>query len=334
MIKIGVIGAGKMGTTHIKLLKELKQFEVVGFYDPDNETLKKIADEFCIQPHLSMDTLLDSADAMDIVSPTLTHFECASRAIKKCKHVFIEKPLTQTIKDAKKLMALAHEADVKVQVGHIDRFNPAFLAAAEHLNDPLFIECRRLLEFDQNNANLSVIFDLMLNDIDLVMSVVKGNIKRISANGVAVAGKTPDIVNARIEFDNGCVANLTASRISLQKVIKTRIFQKGTSLSINLLEKRSDMVRHASVAGENSPLALRVDLANINESGNNPLASNGFEHYYSLKAELESFANAITFNSSPIVSIEDGLKTLEVAYMIHDKLKHTSHLPEISDIVQ
>src|ERR1039458_2114666 len=207
MVKIGVLGVGHLGKIHLSLLRQIPQFELMGFYDPDSSKIRKISDETGVKSYNSMEELIDACDAIDIVTPTITHFDCAVKALKKSKHVFIEKPLTHTLKEAKKLLALSNEANVKVQVGHVERFNPAFLAAAPYISNPLFIETHRLAQFNPRGTDVSVVLDLMIHDIDIILSLVKANVKRISASGVAILSNTPDIANARIEFDNGCVAN-------------------------------------------------------------------------------------------------------------------------------
>mgnify|MGYP002822408853 CR=1 FL=1 len=243
MLKIGVIGAGHLGKIHIKLIKESNdEYELVGFYDVNPENAQKVAKEFQITPYDDIDKLIDDCQVVDIVTPTLSHYDCASKALKKSKHVFIEKPLTNTVEEAKKLMLLAEEANVKVQVGHVERFNPAFLAAKEYITRPMFIETHRLAQFNPRGTDVSVVLDLMIHDLDIILSLVKANIRKISASGVAVVSNTPDIANARIEFDNGCVANLTASRISLKNMRKSRFFQKDAYISVDFLEKEVQIV--------------------------------------------------------------------------------------------
>ena len=334
MIKVGVLGAGRLGKMHVKLLQQLETVDLVGFYDPDNDTLKEVADKYNIQPHLSADTLLDSVDAVIIATPTTNHYESVAKALKKSKHVFIEKPLTHTLKEAKKLMALAHEANVKVQVGHVERFNPAFLSATEYIENPMFIEAHRLSEIDPRGINVSVVLDLMIHDIDIILSIVKANIKRISATGVAVIGITPDISNARIEFDNGCIANLTASRIAIKNICKTSIYQKDLYASVDFFDEKTEVVRINPVGNIALPSAVTIDLGENQGMKQISFESKPANPYNAMKMQLEAFANSILNNTTPIVTIEDGFKALDVAYMVLDKLKHTSNLPEFSDIVQ
>ncbi len=323
MIKIGIVGAGHLGKIHIRLLKEIDKFKVIGFYDENPDSAKLVEQEFGIKHFDSMESLLEQVDAIDIVTPTITHFSCASKAIKKSKHVFIEKPVTNTIEEAKTLIGLSKEADVKVQVGHVERFNPAFIAAKDFCSGPMFIETHRLAQFNPRGTDVSVVLDLMIHDIDIILSVVKSNIKRISASGVAVVSDSPDIANARIEFDNGCVANLTASRISMKNMRKSRFFQKDAYISVDFLDKKVEVIRLMNVDAEKEmdPLAVVIDLGNgkgskqIYFEGPTILPSNA------IKMELEAFADSIISNSTPLVSIDDGYKALDVAYRIIEKMK-------------
>ncbi len=204
MLKIGVLGAGHLGKIHIRLLLELKdEFEFVGFYDPCDDNAADAIEKFGIQRYYTIQDLLNVVDCVDIVTPTLAHYDCASQALRNSKHVFIEKPVTQTVDEARSLMELAREADVKVQVGHVERFNPAFQSAIPYFNKPMFIETHRLAQFNPRGTDVPVVLDLMIHDLDIILSVVKSGIKRISASGVSVVSDTPDITNARSEFDNG-----------------------------------------------------------------------------------------------------------------------------------
>lgn len=328
MIKIGVLGAGHLGKVHIRLLKEIDKFELVGFYDPDRSVAEAVAQEFGIPQFESMESLIDAVDAIDVVTPTLSHYDCASKAIKRSKHVFIEKPVTNTIEEAKSLGGLSKEANVKVQVGHVERFNPAFIAAKEHCSNPMFVETHRLAQFNPRGTDVSVVLDLMIHDIDIILSVVKSNIKRLSASGVSVVSDTPDISNARIEFDNGCVANLTASRISMKNMRKTRFFQQDRYISVDFLDKKVDIIRIKNVEGELDPFAMTIEPGN-----NKPPKQIYFENPIilptnAIKMELETFADSIISNSTPLVSIDDGYKALDVAYKIIEKMKATAGFEE------
>jgi predicted dehydrogenase len=318
MLKIGVLGAGHLGKIHINLLKEISAFELVGFYDPDQDKADQIKD---VKYFSSMDELMEKCDVIDIVTPTVNHYECAVKALRNSKHIFIEKPLANTIQEAKDMMGLAEEANVKVQVGHVERFNPAFIAAHGFIKQPLFIETHRLAQFNPRGTDVSVVLDLMIHDIDIVLSTVKSTIKKISTSGVAVVSDTPDIANARIEFDNGCVANLTASRISLKNMRKTRFFQKDAYISVDFLKKSSEIVRLKEVEGTPDPFAMTIDLGEGKGSKQIYFENPKIQESNAIKEELTSFAESILNDKVPMVSIHDGYEALVVAHQIADKLK-------------
>ena len=318
MLKIGVLGAGHLGKIHINLLKEISAFELVGFYDPDQSKADQIKD---VKYFSSMDDLMDECDVIDIVTPTVNHYECAVKALRNSKHIFIEKPLANTIQEAKDMIGLAEEANVKVQVGHVERFNPAFIAAQGFIKQPLFIETHRLAQFNPRGTDVSVVLDLMIHDIDIVLSTVKSTIKKISTSGVAVVSDTPDIANARIEFDNGCVANLTASRISLKNMRKTRFFQKDAYISVDFLKKSSEIVRLKEVIGTPDPFAMTIDLGEGKGSKQIYFENPKIQESNAIKEELTSFAEAILNDKVPLVSIHDGYEALVIAHQIADKLK-------------
>ncbi len=324
MLKIGVLGAGHLGKIHIRLNKEIEAFDLVGFYDPNPQVATETAQKLGVKKFDSMDELIDAVDVVDIVTPTLSHYECAAKALKKSKHVFIEKPITNTIEEAKSLISLAHEANVKVQVGHVERFNPAFTAAVEHFDNPMFIETHRLAQFNPRGTDVSVVLDLMIHDLDIVLSVVKSNVKNINASGVAVVSDEPDIANARIEFDNGCVANLTASRFSLKNMRKSRFFQRNAYIAVDFLDKETEVVQMRDVVGEVDPFSLSIDLGDGKGSKEIYFEKPKIEENNAIKDELSAFAHAINTNTQPPVTIEDGYKALDVAYKIVDKLNKAS----------
>ena len=317
MLKIGVLGAGHLGKIHLNCLKNMEEYELIGFFDPYLRNALEAEKNFDITKFDSIDSLIEAVDVVDVVTPTLNHFDCASKAIKSSKHVFIEKPLTNTIEEAKTLINLSEEANVKVQVGHVERFNPAFIAARHYINQPMFIETHRLAQFNPRGTDVPVILDLMIHDIDIVMSLVNSNIKNIQASGVAVISDSPDIANARIEFDNGCVANLTASRISMKNMRKSRFFQKDAYISVDFLEKKSEIVRMKDVPEKPDEFAMILQNAegvkkqiyfdNPEVTPNNAILD-----------ELESFATAIENNTKPVVSLQQGTNALRVAQRIID----------------
>jgi predicted dehydrogenase len=322
MLKIGVLGAGHLGKIHIKLILELPSvFELVGFFDPNDTHAQEAINLFGIRRFDSLDAILNEIDCVDIVTPTLAHFDAAVAAIRKSIHVFVEKPITQTIEEGNSLLKLAHEAAIKVQVGHVERFNPAFQKALPHLQNPMFIEIHRLAQFNPRGTDVPVVLDLMIHDLDIILSVVKSDIKRISASGVAVVSDTHDIANARIEFNNGCVANLTASRISLKNMRKTRFFQKDNYISVDFLNKKLDLMKLEDLVGEADPFDVVFELGKGKKSKKIIFDQPEIDNSNAIKEELIAFHRSITENLTPIVSIEDGLRALEVATQILDKLK-------------
>ena len=330
MLKIGVFGAGHLGKIHIKLILELAdKYELVGFFDPSDENASTVANDFKIRRFEDQNELLAAVDCIDIVTPTIVHYDIASAALKQSKHVFIEKPVTQTSEEARKLMSLSQEAGVKVQIGHVERFNPAFQAGVPYLSKPLFIETHRLAQFNPRGTDVPVVLDLMIHDIDAILSVVRSNVRKISASGVAVVSDTPDIANARIEFDNGCVANLTASRISMKNMRKMRFFQRDAYVSIDFLQKEMEVVRMEDIEGEPDPFDMVFDMGNGKPVKKIIFDKPEISPTNAIKEELSTFHDAIVNDSTPIVTLEDGTLALEVALQIMDKLKAASAL--ISD---
>jgi predicted dehydrogenase len=324
MLKIGVLGAGHLGKIHIKCILQIEEYELVGFYDPDKKVTEDVKNQFNIKSFDSLAELIENCDIVDIVTPTLSHYDCARSAIMASKHIFIEKPITNTTEEAKSLMNLAEEAKVKVQVGHVERFNPAFLSVQNTIENPMFIETHRLTEFNARGTDVSVIHDLMIHDIDIILSIVKSNVKRISANGVAVVSETPDIANARIEFDNGCVANLTASRVSLTSMRKTRIFQKNAYITIDFSNKNSQILQLSEVTEKTDEFSILLDLGKDKKKKEINFVKPEIKENNAIKDELTSFAKSILNNHQPLVTVEDGYNALRIASIIHDKMKFTA----------
>ena len=317
-LKAGVLGAGHLGKIHLRLLQQSEHFELIGFYDPSKENATAVSKEFGYKAFETIDQLLREVDVVDIVTPTLSHFDCAQQAIARGKHVFIEKPITKTFEEASVLRDMAKEHQVRGQVGHVERFNPAFTAVKEAIQSPMFIETHRLAEFNPRGTDVPVVLDLMIHDIDIILSVVDSKVKNIQASGISVISETPDIANARIEFENGCVANLTASRISMKNMRKTRFFQKDAYISVDFLEKKSELVRMKE-APENPG---DFDMILQNAEGvkkqilfENPTVANN----NAILDELDSFAHAIRTNTTPVVSLSQGAEALRVAQQIIDR---------------
>jgi len=317
MLKAGVLGAGHLGKIHLKLLKQSEKYELVGFYDPIKENALKVEKEFGYKSFDTIEALINAVDVVDIVTPTLSHFECAKEAIEKGKHVFIEKPITNTVEEAEILIKLAEKHNVKGQVGHVERFNPAFTAVKDAIQNPMFIETHRLAEFNPRGTDVPVVLDLMIHDIDVILSVVKSKVKSINSSGVSILSETPDIANARIEFENGCVANLTASRISLKNMRKSRFFQRDAYIAVDFFEKATEVVRMKD-APEN-PGDFDMILQNAEGIKKQIYFENPtVEANNAILDELETFADAINNNTIPIVSLQQGTEALRVAYQIID----------------
>ncbi|MCS6991684.1 MAG: Gfo/Idh/MocA family oxidoreductase [Chitinophagales bacterium] len=322
MIKIGVIGAGHLGKIHIKLIREISQLQLVGFYDIDVQRAELIQKELGALPFESAEALLQAVDAVDIVSPTSTHYPYALMALRQGKHVFVEKPLASTAAEAAELTELAREAGTTAMVGHVERFNPAFLSVKRYLRNPMFIEAHRLAQFNPRGTDVPVVMDLMIHDIDLVRHVVAVPLKRIHASGVAVLSASPDIANVRLEFNNGCVANLTASRISLKQMRKMRLFQPDGYISVDFLDKKSEIIRLSDHRDSANPFALEVPVGNhsrwLTFERPTVLPLNA------IKLELEQFAQAIANQSDPPVSFMDGLEALQIATEIMRQIELVS----------
>ena len=317
MLKAGVLGAGHLGKIHLRLLQQSEKYELVGFYDPSKENAKNVAEEFGYKSFDSIDALIESVDVVDIVTPTLSHFEGAKKAIEKGKHIFIEKPITKTVLEAETIKKLALHHKVLGQVGHVERFNPAFTAVKDKIDNPMFIETHRLAEFNPRGTDVPVVLDLMIHDIDIILSVVKSNVKKVHASGVSVISDTPDIANARIEFENGCVANLTASRISMKNMRKSRFFQKDAYISVNFLSKESELVRMKDVP--KNPDEFAMILQNAEGVKKQIYFENPeIENNNAILDELNTFADAINNNTTPIVSLSQGTEALRVAQMVID----------------
>jgi predicted dehydrogenase len=317
MLRIGVFGVGHLGKFHLNNWKEITGTELVGFYDPNDDTAKTVSEKYQLPRFVDADALIDACDIIDIVAPTNYHFELCEKAIKKGKHVFVEKPLAHTMEEARQLVKLAEESGIKCQVGHVERFNPAFLAIKDMQLNPMFIEVHRLAQFNPRGTEVSVILDLMIHDIDIILSIVKSDVKSISASGVGVITETPDIANVRIEFDNGCVANLTSSRISMKKMRKIRLFQKDSYIGIDFLNKKTEVIRLKEPQDSN---VFAFDIETATGKKTIAMANPVIPEVNAIKEELIAFKNAILNNSKPIVSEIDGLMAMDVAHQILDKI--------------
>lgn len=324
MLKIGVLGTGHLGRIHLKCIQLAQEtYELVGFYDPDDAAAQQVQKQYGLKRWEDMDALIDAVDVVDIVTPTVTHFELAKKVMQAGKHLFIEKPLTNTLDEARQLLELSRAKDVKVQVGHVERFNPALLALGDTPLNPMFIEAHRLAVFNPRGTDVSVILDLMIHDLDIIQSLVRSPVQHISASGVPVVSETEDICNARVEFENGCVANLTASRISMKQMRKLRLFQKDAYISLDFLEKEAQVVRLFDM--DTDPAQLPGDNLMELETQNGKryihMAMPETESVNAIKMELETFAQSIEADTRPIVNIEDGYRALELAHRIISQIE-------------
>ena len=317
MLKVGVFGVGHLGKFHLNNWKEIDGIEIKGFYDPSDINAAEIISNYQVKRFNDPDDLIDVCDIIDIVTPTISHYELCKKAVLKSKHVFVEKPLAHSINEAKEIVKLVKEANIKFQVGHVERFNPALLAAREYDLAPMFIEVHRLSQFNPRGTDVSVILDLMIHDIDIILSLVKSSVKNVFANGVHVLSDTPDIANVRIEFDNGCVANLTSSRISMKKMRKMRLFQKDAYIGINFLDKKTEVIKYKSPDDKD---VFTFDVDTNHGKKTIAIASPVIKENNAIKMELQSLVNSISNNKATVVTEVDGYRAMEVAHLILDKI--------------
>ena len=336
-VRVAVIGVGHLGSIQAKLYKEVPEAGLVGIYDIDQEKAQKLAHELGVKAFRSLDELWPEVDAVNVVTPTTTHYQIAKEALNQGKHVFIEKPVTEKTMQAEELKNIAQEKNRIIQVGHVERFNPAILSLADVPIQPIFIEAHRLAMFNPRGTDVAVVLDLMIHDIDLILHFIKSNPTRILANGVGVVSDTIDIANARIEFENGCVANLTASRISAKKMRKMRIFQKDAYISMDFNDGVADIFyleNQGHSLFENGTLALslgQIDAGSVKKD----IKYNRLhrDNVNPLKEELVSFIDAVKNGLKPAVTIDEGLSALKLAYNILKQIdRHQEYLKKHSDL--
>lgn len=321
MLKVGVFGTGHLGKFHLNNWKLIQDAEIVGFYEPNDQTASEVAEKYQIMRYLDAGKLMDRCDAVDIIAPTPMHFGLCEQAVRKGKHVFVEKPLANDMDEARTLIKLVKESNVKLQVGHVERFNPAFLALQGVPLNPMFIEVHRLAEFNPRGTEVSVILDLMIHDLDIILHIVKSEVKNIYSSGVAVMTETPDIANVRIEFNNGCVANLTSSRISMKKMRKMRIFQKDAYIGIDFLNKNAEII--SLNKGEN-PDAFTFDIETNAGVKSISIQNPEVPDINAIRMELEKFTESVLQNKPTVVSEMDGYRAMDVAHQILQKIKYNS----------
>lgn len=319
MIKIGLFGAGHLGKIHMQQWLQVDGAQLVGFYDPNDDNAAEAIAQYGVKRYDAVDSLLAAVDAVDIVTTTIAHYALAKQCLLQGLHVFIEKPLAHTMEEGQELVKLVNEAAVKCQVGHVERYNPALLALNDTTLQPMFIEAHRLAQFNPRGTDVSVILDLMIHDIDIILHLVKSPVRRISASGVAVMSENFDIANARIEFDNGCVANLTSSRISLKRMRKMRLFQRDAYIGIDFLDKKTEVIRIKEDGTDDGMLDFPVELGN----GDKKVISVQMPEVQptnAIHAELSEFIDCIK-NDKPVrVSVHDGFQAMDVAHQILKKM--------------
>ncbi len=327
MLKVGLIGAGHLGKIHLKLLKSIDEIDLVGFYDSDCDSAKQISEKFEVPFFKKADELIEAAQALDIVTPTPFHYQYAMNCIAKGKHFFIEKPIAQNSSEATEICELAKKKNLIGQIGHVERFNPAFLSVKDKITQPLFIETHRLAQFNPRGTDVSVVLDLMIHDLDLILKAVNDEIVDIQASGVALISQEADIVNARLSFKKGCVANITASRLSVKNMRKMRIFQPSAYLSLDFLGRKSEIVRLTDEPiGETPSFEIKnkqeETIKYISFDIPTPPEVNAIE------MELKAFKNSILHNAPVQVSLEDGKDALDLALKIN-KVLSNSHAQAI-----
>lgn len=325
MTKIGVLGAGHLGKIHLKLLKEIPAWDLVGFYDPDPTKSVETAQEMGLKRFESIEALLDVVEAVDIVTPTMSHYACARMALDRNLPFFVEKPLTNSVTEAESLLEEVRRNGAIAQVGHVERFNPAFQAALPFGLEPKFIEGHRLSTYNPRGTDVSVVLDLMIHDLDIILSLIKAPVRAVSASGVPVISETPDIANARIEFENGAVANLTASRVSLKKMRKMRMFQPKAYITIDFLDREIQHIGIQELADHQEPsdalLSTVLDPGDGKPRKEVIMQVPAVPEGNAIRTELEAFHEAVRQKTPPPVTLEDGYRSLKLAHRILETIE-------------
>ncbi len=324
-LRIGVIGVGHLGALHAKMLSDMPGVRLAGVFDADPGRAESVAGQYGVPAAADLETLLGSVDAVTVATSTNAHCAVALKALERGRHVFVEKPITASVAEADTLCRAASDRGLLIQVGHIERFNPAILALEKYQIAPMFVESHRLAQFNPRGTDVGVVLDLMIHDIDLILTFVRSPVRAVEANGVAVVSDSVDIANARIQFENGCVANVTASRISQRKMRKMRLFQKSGYISIDFSEGVAEVFR---LVGEDEPDVKGTMMLGELGSGKHRrkivYELPEVKEVNALRYELELFAGTIRSGSRPVVSGEDGRRALEVANTIMEKISQQS----------
>ena len=318
MLKAGVVGCGHLGKIHTKLLFQSENYKLIGVYDINAELSNEIAKEYGCKAYTGFEEMLNDIEVLDIVTPTPFHFNYAKKAIDKGIHLFIEKPVCSNTEESTELLRLSESNNIKIQVGHVERFNPAYITIEEKISKPMFIESHRLAKFNPRGTDVSVVLDLMIHDIDIILNSVKSPVKTISSNGISVISDSPDIANARIEFENGFVANLTASRVSLKNMRKTRFFQSGKYISVDFLNREAEVIE---IDEKKSELPIMILEAENGKKKKIYFSKPQISENNAILDELNSFALSIKNNEKPRVDIYDGHNALDVAIKIIKNFK-------------
>ncbi len=323
-VKIGVIGTGHLGKLHIKMLKSIENCELVGIYDSNKSQSESASKEYGVKAYNTIIELLNEVECISIAATTSAHYELAKACLDNNTHIFVEKPITATIPQAEEIVKIAAEKKLNLQVGHIERFNPALISLEEYLLEPMFIQTDRLAQFNPRGTDVAVVLDLMIHDIDIILSLVKSKVKSVEASGVAVVSDSLDIANARIQFENGAVANVTASRISQKKMRKMRIFQRDNYIALDFITGVSEVYRLIPAGKKSESSVITFGEIGIGEKKKNIVYEQPeIKEINALQYELQLFINSVKDQIPPVVSGEDGLHALQVAQIIMKKIEES-----------
>ena len=323
-IKVGVVGTGHLGALHTKMFKQINNCELVGIYDSNPEQAKAVSESLNVPSFSNLDFLLSKVEAVSIAATTSAHYELAKNCMEAGIHIFIEKPITTSIEEGEILVKLAEEKKLILQVGHIERFNPGLVSLEKYIDNPKFIQSDRLAQFNPRGTDVAVVLDLMIHDIDIILSLVKSDVKQIEASGVAVVSDHIDIANARIVFENGAVANVTASRISQKKMRKMRMFQRDTYIALDFVTGVSEIYRLIPPDSQSSADSISFGEIGVGEKKKKLIYEQPQpKELNALEYELELFVNSVAENKKPVVSGVDGLKALKVAQIIIQKIEES-----------
>ena len=321
-LNVGVVGTGHLGKLHIKMFRDIENCNLVGVHDSNTEQAKLASDKFSVKVFDSLESLLENVNAISIAATTSAHYELAKECLQAGRHIFIEKPITATIQEAEEIVDLANSLNLKLQIGHIERFNPALVSMEKYIIDPKFIQTDRLAQFNPRGTDVAVVLDLMIHDIDIILSLIKSKVENIEANGVAVVSDNIDIANARIQFENGSVANVTASRISQKKMRKMRIFQRNSYVALDFVTGVSEVYRLLPVDQEVEHSLISFGEIGVGDKKKRLVYEQPEnKQINALKYELQLFVDSVLENKNPVITGSDGLRALRIAKIIIDKIQ-------------